>query len=81
MIYQVKLARALKVGFLATATRHGYGMTMNRLQGGLAIDLSRLNGIQTSGSTLTVGPGATTEDIIKEVDRAGYQIRERHDSP
>jgi hypothetical protein len=71
----VKLARALNVGFLAIATRHGYGMSLGRLQGGLAIDLRRLNELEIDGDIITIGAYTTTEKIAEAVDKAGYQLR------
>ena len=71
----VRLARVLDVGFLATASRHAYGMTMSRLKNGLAIDLSLLNSIHINDSVATIGPGATTDQVMNAVDKAGFQIR------
>ncbi|KAH8168844.1 FAD binding domain-containing protein [Sarocladium implicatum] len=74
VVAAVKLARALNVGFLAIATRHGYGMSLGRLQGGLAIDLRRLNELEIDGDIITIGAYTTTEKIAEAVDKVGYQL-------
>lgn len=63
------------VGFLATATRHGYGMTLGYLQGGLGIDLRRLDQLDIHGDLITVGAYTTAQRIAEAVDEAGYQLR------
>ncbi|KAI0409686.1 FAD-binding domain-containing protein [Xylaria palmicola] len=72
----VKVANAAGIPFLATGGRHHYGTTLQRLQNGLAIDLSRLNvvTVDRSSSTATIGGGAKIRDVLKTVSEAGYQI-------
>ncbi|GAW11405.1 hypothetical protein ANO14919_007490 [Xylariales sp. No.14919] len=73
----VKVANAANIPFLATGGRHGYGTTFQKLRNGLAIDLSRLNGvtIDKDKSTVIIGGGAKIRDVLRPVSEAGYQIR------
>ncbi|KAI0428665.1 hypothetical protein F5Y09DRAFT_343486 [Xylaria sp. FL1042] len=66
------VANAANIPFLATGGRHGYGVTLERLQNGLAIDLSRLNGatINRNNSTIAVGGGAKFREVLKPVAEA-----------
>ncbi|KAI8959395.1 FAD-binding domain-containing protein [Daldinia sp. FL1419] len=72
----VKAARAEKVPFLATSGRHGYGTTLGRLQGGLAIDLSQMKSIKVdeAANTVTVGAGVQIGDAMRPVYEAGYEL-------
>ncbi|KAK8131613.1 FAD-binding domain-containing protein [Apiospora sp. TS-2023a] len=72
----VRLARDNGIPFLATGGRHGYATTLGKLQGGLAIDLSKLNTIKIDkdASTLTVGPGVHFGEIFGPVFDAGFMI-------
>ncbi|KAI6083376.1 FAD-binding domain-containing protein [Hypoxylon rubiginosum] len=72
----VKIARASNVPFLATGGRHGYTTTLGALQGGLAIDLSKMNefNVDAASATITVGPGALIGDINGPILEAGYQM-------
>jgi FAD/FMN-containing dehydrogenase len=56
--------------------RHGYGTTFSKLQNGLAIDLSRLNGvtIDRQNETIQIEGGAKIRDVINSVAAAGFQI-------
>lgn len=70
--------RKFNLPFLATGARHGYSTTLEEVQGGIAIDLSQLDGfvIDKDAGTLTVGPGVRFIDIFGPVYEAGFQIRE-----
>lgn len=74
---QIKLAEQNNIPFLATGGRHGYSTTLGNIQGGLAIDLSKLNSIviDTDLDQLTIGPGVRFRDIFEPLYQAGYQIR------
>ncbi|KAK8018786.1 hypothetical protein PG991_007976 [Apiospora marii] len=73
----VRLARDNGIPFLATGGRHGYATTLGKLQGGIAIDLSKLNSINIDkeAGTLTVGPGVHFGEIFGPVFDAGFMIR------
>ncbi|KAI5867521.1 hypothetical protein GGS23DRAFT_612659 [Durotheca rogersii] len=77
VVEAVKLATAYKIPLLATGGRHGYGTTLGNLHSGLAIDLSRLDGVSVDKSSdlLTVGGGVRFRDIVDIVYNAGYQIQ------
>ncbi|KAI3322460.1 FAD-binding domain-containing protein [Xylariaceae sp. AK1471] len=72
----VKASNAANIPFLATGGRHNFGTTLQKLQNGLAIDLSRLNSVTVDkeSSTVTIGGGAKIRDVLKPVSEAGYQI-------
>lgn len=72
------MAKQSKIPFLATGARHGYSTTLGQLQGGLAIDLSKLNSVQIDkdAAQLTIGPGVHFRDIFGPVYEAGFEIRE-----
>jgi len=74
---QINIARALKVPFLATGGRHGYGTTLGRLDNGLSIDLSHLKtvSIDKKAATMTIGGGVVFADIVAPLFAAGFQIR------
>ncbi|KAI1350305.1 Glucooligosaccharide oxidase [Xylaria sp. FL0043] len=76
VVNAVRLARDNGIAFLGTGGRHGYGTTLGTLQNGLALDLSKLNGVSVDkkAGTLTVGPGVHFEDIFDPVFNAGYAI-------
>ena len=73
----VKAANAAKIPSLATGGRHNYGTTLQKLQDGLAIDLSRFNSvtIDKESSTVEIGGGAKLRDVLTPIYEAGYQIR------
>ncbi|KAK6956053.1 hypothetical protein Daesc_001323 [Daldinia eschscholtzii] len=72
----VKVARAANVPFLATGGRHGYGTSLGKLQGGLAIDLSKMKSIDIDkgAGTVTVGAGVQIGEAIRPVYEAGYEL-------
>ncbi|KAI1120067.1 FAD-binding domain-containing protein [Nemania abortiva] len=72
----VKTANAANIPFIATGGRHHFGTTLQKLQEGLAIDLSRLKNvtIDKESSTVTIGGGAQIRDVLTPVSEAGYQI-------
>ncbi|KAI0101072.1 FAD-binding domain-containing protein [Daldinia grandis] len=72
----VKVARAANIPFLATGGRHGYGTTLGKLQGGLAIDLSQLKSVKVdkAAGTVTVGAGVRIDDAMRPVYEAGYEL-------
>ncbi|KAJ4303141.1 hypothetical protein N0V90_002033 [Kalmusia sp. IMI 367209] len=74
---QVKAAQKHHLPFLATGGRHGYSTTLAELQGGLAIDLSKLNtiSIDKEAATLTIGPGVHFGEIFDPLYEAGFQIQ------
>lgn len=76
-IKQVSLARQHNIPFLGTGGRHGYSTTLGNLQGGLAIDLSKLKSITIDkrAATVTIGPGVRFEDIFEPLFQAGYMLR------
>ncbi|KAI9146991.1 Highly reducing polyketide synthase virA [Paramyrothecium foliicola] len=76
VVKAVRLARSLNMPFMATGTRHGYGTTLGKIQGGIAIDLSGLTAIQVNKDrrTVTIGPGTTHDALIGPVDAAGFQL-------
>lgn len=76
-LVQIKLAVSHKFPFLATGGRHGYGTSLGKLDNGLAIDLSRLDGVHVDArdATLTVGGGTIFRQIYPEVYAAGFEIR------
>ncbi|KAK8130695.1 hypothetical protein PG999_003075 [Apiospora kogelbergensis] len=73
----VKLARQQKVPLLATGGRHGISTTLAKMQGGVAIDLSKLNSISIDKKavTITVGPGVRFGDVYEPLYKAGFQIQ------
>ncbi|KAK8108235.1 uncharacterized protein PG998_010248 [Apiospora kogelbergensis] len=73
----VKLARQQKVPLLATGGRHGISTTLAKMQGGVAIDLSKLNSISIDkkAATITVGPGVRFGDVYEPLYKAGFQIQ------
>ncbi|PSS06796.1 hypothetical protein M430DRAFT_111301 [Amorphotheca resinae ATCC 22711] len=77
VVQAVKLAKQSKIPFLATGARHGYSTTLGQLQGGLAIDLSKLNSVQIDkdAAQLTIGPGVHFRDIFGPVYEAGFEIQ------
>ncbi|KAI2471392.1 FAD-binding domain-containing protein [Annulohypoxylon bovei var. microspora] len=72
----VKAARAANIPFLATGGRHGYGTTLGKLDGGLAIDLSQMKTIKIDkdSGTAVIGPGITIDDVINPIEEAGYEL-------
>ncbi|KFA67693.1 hypothetical protein S40285_00955 [Stachybotrys chlorohalonatus IBT 40285] len=76
VIKAVKLARQHGINFLATGGRHSVVNTLERLQNGLAIDLSKFNSIQVDrdAATLTIGGGVITRDVFGPVSEAGLEI-------
>lgn len=74
---QVKLARSIKLPFLATGGRHGYGTSFGKLDQGLAIDLSQLDSasVNAKAGTLTVGGGTIFRQVYDIVYNAGFEIR------
>ncbi|KAI0886282.1 uncharacterized protein GGS22DRAFT_199566 [Annulohypoxylon maeteangense] len=77
VVNAVKLAKRFNTPFLATGGRHGYSTTLAKMQGGIAIDLSKMNSVKIdrSAKTLTVGPGVRFRDIFDLVFEAGFQIQ------
>lgn len=75
---QVKLAKALNISILGTGGRHGYTTTLQKLQNGLAIDLSKLDTVKVdqSAGTLTIGGGVRVGQIFDPVYNAGFELRE-----
>ncbi|OTB10571.1 hypothetical protein K445DRAFT_69978 [Daldinia sp. EC12] len=73
----VKLAKSLKIPFLATGGRHGYTTTLGDLHDGLAIDLSHFKSIHVdkSAQTVTVGPGVRVGEIFDPLYNAGFDIQ------
>ena len=71
------MAKALKIPFLATGGRHGYGTTLGRLNNGLSIDLSNLKSvsIDKQAATMTIGGGVRFRDMVDPLFAAGFQIR------
>ncbi|KAK6957468.1 hypothetical protein Daesc_000254 [Daldinia eschscholtzii] len=72
----VKIAKSLKIPFLATGGRHGYTTTLGDLHDGLAIDLSHFKSIHVdkSAQTVTVGPGVRVGEIFDPLYNAGFDI-------
>ncbi|KAI1810883.1 FAD-binding domain-containing protein [Poronia punctata] len=72
----VTVATAAGIPFLATGGRHNFGTTVQKLQNGLAIDLSRLNKVTVhkDSATVTIGGGAKIRDVVAPVAAAGFQI-------
>ncbi|KAI1098496.1 FAD-binding domain-containing protein [Jackrogersella minutella] len=72
----VKAARVSNIPILATGGRHGYGTTLGKLDGGLAIDLSQMNTIKIdeAAGTVTVGPGTKLGDVAGPIEEAGYEL-------
>lgn len=75
---QVKIAKALHISILATGGRHGYTTTLQKLQNGLAIDLSKLDTVEVDqgAGTLTIGGGVRVGQIFDPVYNAGFELRE-----
>ncbi|KAL9619842.1 MAG: hypothetical protein Q9160_005582 [Pyrenula sp. 1 TL-2023] len=74
---QVKAAQQHGLPLLATGGRHGYSNTLGQMQGGVAIDLSKLNtiSINKEAATVTVGPGVHLGEIYDPLYNAGFQIQ------
>ncbi|KAI1120194.1 Glucooligosaccharide oxidase [Nemania abortiva] len=72
----VGLASQHNIPFLGTGGRHGYSTTLGDLQGGLAIDLSKLNSVAVNkrAGTVTVGPGVRFADVFEPLFEAGYML-------
>ncbi|CAJ2508334.1 Uu.00g133600.m01.CDS01 [Anthostomella pinea] len=72
----IRVASENSIPFLGTGGRHGYGTTLGNLQGGLALDLSKLNSVSVDkdAGTLTVGPGVHFGDVLDPVFNAGYML-------
>lgn len=62
----VKLANQYGLPFLATNHRHGVTTVMEKLQGGVQIDVSGLQTMQLDGQSnaVTLGGGVYTEEVI-----------------
>ncbi|TVY40372.1 FAD-linked oxidoreductase [Lachnellula occidentalis] len=77
VVKAVNIARDLKVPFLATGGRHGYGTTLGRLQNGISIDLSLLKSVSVNkdARTMTIGGGVRFRDMVDPLFAAGLQIQ------
>ncbi|KAF7863837.1 hypothetical protein EAF04_006802 [Stromatinia cepivora] len=77
VVNAIKASKALKIPFLATGGRHGYGTTLGRLQNGLSIDLSQLKSvsIDKKAATMTIGGGVRFKDMVDPLFAAGFQIQ------
>ncbi|KAL4925107.1 FAD-binding oxidoreductase [Aspergillus undulatus] len=77
VITAVKAATIHNISFLATGGRHGFGVTLRRLEDGLALDLSSLDAVtvDSSAGTVTVGPGVRLSGVFEPVYNAGYQLQ------
>ena len=74
----MKIARSIDLPFLGTGGRHSSASTLGKLDLGLSIDLSKLNGVKVDAKagTLTIGGGTRFGDITQPVYEAGYQMRQ-----
>lgn len=74
---QVKLAIAHNIPLLATGARHGYTVTLARLQNGLAIDLSHFDSVRVNeqDETVTVGGAVKMRQVLDPVYDAGFELR------
>ncbi|OTA97950.1 hypothetical protein M434DRAFT_391560 [Hypoxylon sp. CO27-5] len=72
----IKVAKASNIPFLATGGRHGYGTTLGKLNGGLAIDLTQINTVDVDkvAGTVTVGAGTKLGDITGPIEEAGFEL-------
>ncbi|KAF2852097.1 FAD-binding domain-containing protein [Plenodomus tracheiphilus IPT5] len=77
VVKAVKAAQQHGLPFLATGGRHGYSNTLGEMQGGVAIDLSKLDTISVDkdAGTLTVGPGVHFGEIFDPLYEAGLQVQ------
>ncbi|KAI0437383.1 hypothetical protein F4803DRAFT_566114 [Xylaria telfairii] len=77
VVKAVKLARSIKLPFLATGGRHGYGTSFGKLDQGLAIDLSQLDSasVDAKAGTLTIGGGTIFRQVYDMVYEAGFEIQ------
>ncbi|KAI2643564.1 Glucooligosaccharide oxidase [Xylaria nigripes] len=74
VVQAVKISKAIKAPFLATGGRHATSTTIDMVQNGINIDLSRFNSVKVDASagTLTVGGGVRFGDIYDSVFEAGF---------
>lgn len=69
----VKLANKYDMPFLATNHKHGVSISMSKLQGGIQIDMSGLDGIHMNKnhSAAVLGGGVYTEQVISYLYNQG----------
>ena len=77
IIFQVKIASAYSIPFLATGGGHGLSVTLHNIQNGIEIDLSRFKNVSVDAdaNTLTIGGANTFGDAINPLYDAGKEIR------
>ncbi|KKY17669.1 putative fad-dependent oxidase [Diplodia seriata] len=73
----VSLATLSNIPFLATGGRHGYSISFDGLDDGLAIDLANFNAVDVDGTanTVTIGGGAHFSDIFDPLYAAGKELQ------
>ncbi|KAI1448849.1 hypothetical protein F5Y02DRAFT_414852 [Annulohypoxylon stygium] len=77
VVKSVKLAIAHNIPLLATGARHGYTVTLARLQNGLAIDLSHFDSVRVNeqDETVTVGGAVKMRQVLDPVYDAGFELQ------
>lgn len=75
--YQVKIASAHRIPFLATGGGHGVSVTLHNIQNGIEIDLSQFKNVSVDAvaNTLTIGGANTFGDAINPLYDAGKEMR------
>lgn len=76
LVGQVLYASECGIPFLASSGAHGFSTTLAALQNGMKIDMSLFRGVSVEavGSTLTVGGGVLTMDVIDPLYKAGKEM-------
>ncbi|GAB1312716.1 FAD-linked oxidoreductase azaL [Madurella fahalii] len=64
------------VSLLATGGGHGYTWTLNRLRGGIDIDLGNFDSIaiDAAANTMTIGGSARSDDVTRALYAAGKEL-------
>lgn len=76
VVKAVKIAVQNDIPFLATGGRHGSGVGYSKMQGGIAIDLSRFTAFQihTDDNTVTIGGAQMVLNFGDQLSAAGLML-------
>ncbi|KAF1980967.1 FAD-dependent oxidase [Aulographum hederae CBS 113979] len=76
LLYIVQAAKRFRFPFLATRSHHGYSSSLDAINNGLNVDLSRFDKVtvNATANTMTIGGGVLFSEILDPLFDAGKEI-------